>query len=355
MKGLIKNITITLLLMFLTASVAGFLLDRPILISYAYSESMTPTINKGDLFFINPLSRTGDVGDIIVFHRRDGWTVHRIFAVSENGYLTKGDNNVATDQQDGIYPPVKPSDVAGKVITLSGHPLVIRGGGAFIESMRKRLTSVYAVVIFLILGAFLTFSGGGKKRSHSKRRKFIRVRARTLYAVLSVGIIAGFIFVTVASWGTLAFTYSSTLAGGQKEGWYLPGSSFERNLTVKNSAVYPFYYFVGEKGEGAEITNARAFKLGGGSFHNVTVDVKVPADTRIYRVEVAVRSYPAILPGNLVAALYGANPYLPLVAYSAELALVLLAFYRLADIADGDVLRIRTRRRSLLSKLMGDG
>ena len=357
MKRMIENIAITLLIIFLTASVAGFLLDRPILVSYAYSGSMTPTIDKGDLFFMNPFARTGDVGDIMVFHRRDGWTVHRIFAVSDGGYITKGDNNVATDQQDGIYPVIKPSDVAGKVITVSGHPLLIRGGGAFIESARKRLTSVYAVVLFIVLGAFLTFSGGGKKKAGRgrRKRKFLRIRAKTLYAVLAMGIITGFIFVTVASWGTLAFSYSSTLAGGQRDGWYLPGSSFQRNLTLENSAVYPFHYFVEEKGAGAEIASERAFKLGGGSSKNVTVNVEVPADTRVYRVEVAVRSYPAILPGNLVAALYGVSPYLPLVAYSIELAAVLLIFYRLADIADGDVLRIRTRRRSLLSKLMGDG
>ena len=355
MKRLIENIAITLLLVFLTASVAGFLLDRPVLISYAYSESMTPTIDKGDLFFMNPFARGGDVGDIIVFHRRDGWTVHRIFAVSDGGYVTKGDHNVATDQQDGIYPLVKPSDIAGKVITVSGHPLVIRGGGDLIESARKHLMNVYAVAVFLLLGAFLTFSGGGKKRRGRRKRKFIRVRAKTLYAVLSVGIIAGFLFVIVASWGTLAFSYSSTLAGGQREGWYLPGSSFQRNLTVENSAVYPFHYFVEERGKGAEITNGRSFRLGGRSSRNVTVDVKVPADTRVYRVEVSVRSYPAVLPGGLVGALYGVNPYLPLAAYSVELALILLAFYRLADIADGDVFRIRTRRRSLLSKLMGDG
>lgn len=79
MKKLLEGIITAVIFMILVASVVGgFILDRPILVSYAYSESMTPTINKGDLFFINPpLSRNAEVGDIIVFHRRDGWTVHR--------------------------------------------------------------------------------------------------------------------------------------------------------------------------------------------------------------------------------------------------------------------------------------
>ncbi|WP_297500829.1 S26 family signal peptidase, partial [Thermococcus sp.] len=90
MRRLIENIVVVVATVFLLASVTGFLLGRPVLLSYAYSESMTPTINKGDMFFINPLSKGGKAGDIIVFHRRDGWTVHRIFAVTEEGYVTKG-------------------------------------------------------------------------------------------------------------------------------------------------------------------------------------------------------------------------------------------------------------------------
>lgn len=352
MKKILELTFALTVIVFLVGSLAGFFLDRPVFLSYAYSDSMTPTINRGDLFLINPFAGNFDVGDIIVFHRRDGWTVHRVFAVTEEGFITKGDNNVATDQQDGLYPPVNRSDVVGKVVVLFGRPLVIRGGGDLIQSLRARLSNVYAVAVLLIVGAFLTFSGGSKRK---KRVKYYRVSVKTLYAVVSVFIIAGFLSVTVASWGTLAFTYSSTLAGGQREGWYLPGSTFERNLSVENKALYPFYYFISGDGERAQLLGPTFFRIGGGSSVEVPVHVTVPEDTRIYREEFQVRSYPAVLPASLVAFLYSFSPYLPLVAYVIVLSGALLVFYHLAGISEGDVFRIRKRRGSILSKVLGDG
>jgi len=342
-------------MLFIAGSLAGFLLDRPVFVSYAYSESMTPTIGKGDLFFINPLARNFDVGDIIVFHRRDGWTVHRIFAVTEEGFITKGDFNVATDQQEGKYPLVQREDIAGKVLSLFGHPLVVRGGGDFVESTKHRLGNIYAVVAILVLGAVLTFSNGTEKRKRGRRGKFLKIPVRSVYGVVSVLIVAGFLFVTVSSWGTLAFSYSSTLAGGQREGWYLPGSSFEKNLTLENNAVYPFYYFVGGMSNNTELITADRFALDGRSDGVLHLRVKVPKDTRVYREEITVHSYPAILPFALVSALYDVNPYAPLLTYSIELGLVLLAFYYLADLGRGDVLRLRIRRGSLIGKIFGDG
>ena len=353
MKKLLEIIFTVIVILFLTGSLAGFLLNRPVFLSYAYSESMTPTIDKGDLFFVNPLARNYDVGDIIVFHRKDGWTVHRIFAVTEDGFITKGDNNVATDQQDGKYPPVKREDIAGKVVSVLEHPLVIRGGGDFIESTKAKLSNVYVIGGLLVLGALLTFSGGDKKRSQKKR--FVRVRVRSIYGLVAVLIIAGFLFVTVASWGTLAFSYSSTLAGGQMEGWYLPGSTFEKNLTLENKAVYPFYYFVSQRSENVEILSPTEFALRGRSSGEIELKVNVPEETRIYREEVTVHSYPAILPLSVVSRLYSASPYLPLLAYTMEIGLVLLAFYYLADLGRGDVVRLRVRRGSLLDKIIGDG
>jgi len=352
MKKILELTFAFTVIVFLVGSLAGFFLDRPVFLSYAYSDSMTPTINRGDLFLINPFARNFDVGNIVVFYRSDGWTVHRIFAVTEEGFITKGDNNVAIDQQDGLYPPVNQSDVAGKVVVLFGGPLVLRGGGDVVQSLRARLSNVYVIAILLIVGAFLTFSGDSKRK---KRVKYYRISVKTLYAVVSVFIIAGFLFITVASWGTLAFTYSSTLAGGQMEGWYLPGSTFETNLTVENRALYPFYYFLSGGSERAQITGPTFIRVGGGSEVEVPVHVSVPENTRIYREEFQVRSYPALLPAALVAFLYSFSPYLPLVAYTAVLSMVLLIFYHLAGISEGDVFRIRKRRGSILSKVFGDG
>jgi signal peptidase len=353
-KGLLSYSLLLVIGVLLIGSLLGAFFDRPVFLSYAYSGSMSPTINKGDLFLINPLDRNPDVGDVAVFKANGRWTVHRIVAITERGYITKGDNNVATDQQNGLYPLVRKEDVIGKVVEIGSHPLVVRRGGTFIESVRSRLTNVYSAVVILIFGALLTFSGGGKRR-RKRRRKFLKVHTGTLYTLVSVGIIAGFLFVTVSSWGTIAFTYSSTLAGGQREGWYLPGTSFKKNLSLENNAVYPFHYFIENGSDRFKILNGKSFDVSGRGSHTILLKVSVPEDTRIYREEVTVHSYPAILPGALVRALYKVNPYLPLLPYILELMGVLVALYYLADIGSGEVLRIRIRRRSLLSRIAGDG
>jgi len=99
MNRAVEYLLLSFVSVIVVGSLAGALLDRPVFVSYAYSGSMTPTISKGDVFFINPLSKNPEVGDIIVFNAGGTWTVHRIVGVVEDGYITKGDNNVATDQQ----------------------------------------------------------------------------------------------------------------------------------------------------------------------------------------------------------------------------------------------------------------
>ncbi|NJE11214.1 signal peptidase I [Thermococcus sp. MAR1] len=357
MRKVMENLAIVIVLIFMITSIVGFILDRPVLVSYASSESMTPTINVGDLFFINPLSRRAEVGDIIVFQRRDGWTVHRVYAITSDGYITKGDNNVATDQQEGLYPTVKKSDMAGKVIVLFGRPLVVRKGGELIENIRSKATNLYVVGILVVMGAVLTFSGSNRKERHRKKssRRFVKLSLKTVYAVISVAIIAGFVFVTISSWGTIAFTYSSTLAGGQREGWYLPGTSFERNITIENHAVYPFYYFIEPRRERVTLLGDDTFRVTGGMSHEVLLKISVPQDTRVYREEVEVRSYPAILPFGAVEKAYSASPYIPLILYSSELVAIMMTFYILAGIGKDELLRIKIRRRSVLGKIFGDG
>ncbi|WP_457741981.1 signal peptidase I [Thermococcus sp.] len=350
MKKLIEATFAFIVVVFIIGSVIGYILDRPVFVSYAYSGSMTPTIDKGDVFFINPLARNYDVGDIVVFRRNGGWTVHRIFAITGDGFITKGDNNIVTDQESGLYPLVRPENIAGKVIFMMGHPLVIRGGGTFIENLRSRFTNVYVAVVLLIIGAILTFSGDSKVRR--KKKKFYRLKVRTIYAVLSVLLIGTFLFVTVASWGTLSFSYSSTLAGGQRSGWHLPGSVFEQNLTVRNNALYPFYYFVEESGNRTEILGESSFRLAGGSSKVLMVRVHVPLQTRIYVEKFEVREYPAMLPASVVSALYGISPHAPLVLYAVLMAVMLSGFYRLARIGDADVIRVK-RRKGIIYRILG--
>ncbi|MDV3293547.1 MAG: signal peptidase I [Nitrososphaerales archaeon] len=84
--------------------------------------SMYPTLEEGDLVVVRntPVSSI-NVGTIIVYNPPCSTTgasvIHRVVSEGGGGFITKGDNNFATDQQAGIAAgPVTPSCVEGTVV-----------------------------------------------------------------------------------------------------------------------------------------------------------------------------------------------------------------------------------------------
>jgi signal peptidase len=337
----IGDILTLLAVVFLLTSVMGFILDRPVLISYVTSDSMTPTLNKGDLFLINPFSK-GKTGDIIVFKINGHWTVHRIYAETSEGYITKGDNNVATDQQDNRNSAVKKEDVVGTVVTIFNKPVKIPYVGIYIQEFSKSTKNLYIAVIVIVLGSILLT--GGKERVRKKRSKrVIKLKYKTLYTIVSAITIAIILISIVATWGTIGFNYASTLAGGQKEGWYLPNTEFDRPIILKNRAFYPMYYILSPKGDRITLDKTDFILMRNGK-ESVDVHVKVPADTKIYYEQIDVYTYPPLLPVDIIKKLWNLNPYLPLVTFSLEIAGVLVIVYLATGSGEEEIVKMKMRR-----------
>jgi len=100
----------------LLALIAGNLLGTPVVLSFVETGSMEPTIQTGDGFVVLPPAVTGDVsaGDVVVFDAREleggGLTTHRIVNETDDGYITQGDANPFTDQDDS-EPPVSDDQI----------------------------------------------------------------------------------------------------------------------------------------------------------------------------------------------------------------------------------------------------
>jgi len=336
----IGDILTLLAVVFLLTSVTGFILDRPILISYVTSDSMTPTLNRGDLFLINPFSK-GSVGDIVVFKMNGHWTVHRIYAETSEGYITKGDSNLATDQQ-GNGGTVKREDVVGTVVTIFNKPIKIPYIGIYIQDFSKSTKNLYIAIIVIVLGSILLT--GGKERVRKRRRRVIKVKYKTLYTIVSAITIAMILISIVATWGTIGFNYASTLAGGQKEGWYLPNTEFNRPIILENKALYPMYYILSPRGERITLDKTD-FTLMRNEKVSTNVHVKVPADTKIYYEKIEVYTYPPLLPTDIIEELWSMSPYLPLFAFSFEMACALAVVYIVTGSGEEEVVRIKIRRR----------
>lgn len=112
-KIVISSVTGIILLMTLyimICSVVAMQKEKPVKIfgySYSYvpTPSMEPTIKAGDSIIFKSISYDScKVGDIIVYKSQAGETkgmyiLHRINQITDEGFITKGDNNYAVDPE----------------------------------------------------------------------------------------------------------------------------------------------------------------------------------------------------------------------------------------------------------------
>lgn len=73
--------------------------------------SMRPTFHGGQLLYVRPMAQDVAVGDVVVFADTEkGCVVHRVIAVTDEGLITRGDNNRLDDSA-----PIPPEHVIGRV------------------------------------------------------------------------------------------------------------------------------------------------------------------------------------------------------------------------------------------------
>ncbi|TFH38475.1 MAG: signal peptidase I [ANME-2 cluster archaeon] len=113
------------------------------------SESMAPTIHRGDLVLVQSISKTPSIGDIIQFEvqNRRMPVLHRVAEVSAIGYKTKGDFNPSPDNWI-----LKDSQIQAKAITLFNIPVIIPEIGEIfiVESKITKFGSEYGFVSGLV-------------------------------------------------------------------------------------------------------------------------------------------------------------------------------------------------------------
>lgn len=84
------------------------------------SASMWPALHTGDLVLIENVSKEDlKKGDIVVWQNGQGFTIHRVVALHEDTFVTKGDGNFTNDE------PVRYEDVIGRTVYMKGKPLRI--------------------------------------------------------------------------------------------------------------------------------------------------------------------------------------------------------------------------------------
>ncbi len=333
---------------FMLLLVASIVFNAPLLLGYVKSGSMKPTIERYDLIMINPFDRDYAEGDIIVFKSGDEWVCHRIVGVMGNGFLTKGDANVATDQFSG-KDVVGKGNIAGKVITVGGDVVRIPGAGKYVQQISNSFDSNKFIAFILLLSGGLLLSSDAlfsesRRKGRKRRKNTIRIGYGTIAVAITVAIVVAMTFAMVASFETKRIEYGTTAAGGKRSEWVLPGSEFTRTVEVENGGRYPYYYVV--KTGSRSKSNEETFLLMPGEGKTFDVRVSAPSDTALHTERIRILKYLPLLPISTVEYLSGIHEFLPVVAMNSIIASVLLTGYR-AFGSRGEI-KIKVKRKRWL-------
>lgn len=283
---------------------------------YASSDSMSPLIEEGDLYFV---METDDVqvGDVVTFESpgREGYVTHRIVAVDGESYITRGDANPSNDQAAGL-PPVDPGDVVGRMLTVGGQPIVLEGAG---DAMRLlsgvRLPLVAIGVGIIVLSRFV----GGRS---VEGRAVLHVKDLLVPLLVGGVVLAG--AVAVLGWSTHRVGFVAVEGMATSARTVPVGTAVERTVTVAASTP-PFTTVVIDA---AGLSTVERTVDGA----TVQLSIEVPALSRPgpYSGRVSVFAYPSTLPRGVLERLHAAHPAAALLGSLSvvfgPLGLVYLAF-----------------------------
>lgn len=279
------------LLVVVAVAAAVWLPVQPV---YASSDSMAPAIATGDLYFVvedAPIRPN----DAITFESasQPGLVTHRVVGETAAGYVTKGDANPTTDQAAG-HPVVERSSVVGRVVGVNGRPVTIPGVGALYATLAAGRLSLLTIAALLMAALFL---GTRRPADEVLGREVVYV-GDVVRPLFVGGLLVCLLFVF---WGasTHDLTYVAT-EGDTTAAHTVPlGEAVTRTVTVETRQL-PFTTVVLEADRVAIVDRVSTAA-------GAELVVEIPAQSRpgAYHASVAVSTYPATLPRDVIERLHG--------------------------------------------------
>jgi signal peptidase len=317
------------------ALVAGAVAGQPVLFSFVTSESMSPTIESGDGFIAIPPQLVGSVqeGDVVIFQAQEindgGLTTHRVIGETDEGYVTRGDNNPFTDQDSG-EPPVTDTQIVAVAWQPGGNVLTIPALGTAVLETRAAVFDIQTTVAdtFGINGAdntrqvgtmmvvagvalfFITVVNNFRRRS-SRDRTRSREREgqiRPLYVALFLTAIV--IIPANAAMLLPSTTHAVSVADIATQNGVEPGDQVELTLSATNSG-YVTMLVVFDSGPDVTL-NDRSLAVPGRSRASTTMTVPAPPPGQEGTQDVSEIRYILLLPPSVLLTLHDIHPWVAL-------------------------------------------
>lgn len=351
-------LSILLVILVISLLIGGWL-GQPILVGYVTTDSMSPTLDPGDGFIAIPEVVTGSVtaGDVITFQAEvlhdGGLTTHRVVAQTDNGYITKGDNNPVTDQSGSGEPPVRQQQIVATALQINDYTIVVPEIGHLVtesqsttEYIQYRLAGLLGtrlilgtqglttLIGILMLGLYVLDVAVTSTRKQKVRNRAVARDRDTGKSSRKIVLFFTLILLTATTLGMIA---PST----QHEFRTLQSSTEEATLHVTNSAALPVVVYLTPGSEKIRPDRSR-IKVSPRSTEAVSVYVKPPSGRQDYRRFLDERRYFALLPAGMQDKMYKIHPWVPIIVIGGAIATM---FYVISVRFLGKS-RIRARGRS---------
>lgn len=320
-----ETVVTAFLLFFVAVLLLGNALGQPILIGFVETESMSPTLEAGDGFVAIPSFVTGEpeIGDVVVFEAQEvqggGLTTHRIVGETDEGYITKGDNNPFTDQ-DGGEPAVTEDKIVADVLQVGGKVVALPGLGGAVKGVRGAVLSLLVVLgvgptesgtgiagpvllgagLILILISFLDERRASSRNRH-RSTAADRIDAR-LFLVIMLIVVLG-----PANAAMLGPAQTHEIAGAEDTD--VPESGeLTADVTARNDGLVAMLVVL-ESADGKATVGENELELPSGEGRTVKV-VPQPGTEGPYSV--SEHRYFLLLPSSVLVKLHHVNPYFAL-------------------------------------------
>lgn len=318
----------------LVSMLGGAIFGQPVVLGYVETESMAPTLEPGDGFVAVPAPLVGSIeaGDVVVFQAEvidgGGLTTHRVVGETEGGYVTRGDNNVVTDQDSG-EPPVGRDRVVAEVLQIGDNVVVVPGVGVIAGAARSVVSIVSGALGGLFGGqsvAYLVFASGvlaylwsvyqERSAEGSSRRERTRsddsIDARV--AVLGMAVLMGAVLTgsMLGAGTTHQFDVIATETDSDRQYVIPRGTTENVTYTIPSYGILPAAVFLEPKTDNIEVRPKELY-VPSTAERNATVTLAAPPAGGHHPQRLAEHRYLGVLPMGVTRSLYAVHPVLPVV------------------------------------------
>jgi signal peptidase len=367
----LKRVGGALALLFVISMLAGALLGQPVGPAYVETGSMAPTISAGDGFIAIPTALAGPIeeGDIVTFDAVNlnggGLVTHRVVGTTSDGYITRGDANVVTDQ-DGSEPPVSESQVVAKALAIGDFVVVIPNLGTAVTTMGSLTTTAQEELAVLlgtraILGgqglSYILIGFGGiayalsayAENTRSTRRRDTSRSAGKINPTLIITILILLL--------TATLTMSMILPGGVHQFQYVSSESDSAGISVigqgSNETVsyqvpsngwIPVIVMIEPASDNVAVSDTELV-VPAQTTAETNVTISAPPSTGVYVDAIVEHRYLAFLPREMISGLYRIHPWAPLIAINTVVGAA--SFIVSTTLVGLDPIRIGRRQRDV--------